>query len=91
MILHLKEKLLQIVWLVKVSSFNHLYSFLRRMLSIQQNRRVDLVTIGSFEKIPHERRRVVGILARLHPGESPASYVCQGKQKIIQILLSIQS
>lgn len=60
---------------------------------LQQKRRVDLITIGDVhvkerevkdEGVPAKgkggegKRRVVLILARVHGGEPPASFICQG-------------
>lgn len=59
-----------------------------------QHRRVDIVTIGpdgtaekgySIRSNPSNPRRLVFISARVHPGESPASYMCHG---LIDLLLS---
>ncbi|XP_071953635.1 cytosolic carboxypeptidase 6-like [Antedon mediterranea] len=53
--------------------------------SVQQ-RRLDLLTITKPENLASGvSQRVVFITARVHPGESPASYVCQG---LIDFLLS---
>jgi len=50
---------------------------------------VDLLTITSPENnVKGERQKVVFITARVHPGESPASFVCQGNTSIHQKLLS---
>eukprot|EP01065_Artemidia_motanka_P025184 TRINITY_DN300_c2_g2_i2.p1 TRINITY_DN300_c2_g2~~TRINITY_DN300_c2_g2_i2.p1 ORF type:complete len:439 (+),score=107.14 TRINITY_DN300_c2_g2_i2:124-1440(+) len=45
-----------------------------------QHRRIDLVTITSPEKeAPNgERKKTIFITARVHSGETPASYVCHG-------------
>ncbi|XP_076245217.1 cytosolic carboxypeptidase 6 [Calliopsis andreniformis] len=44
-----------------------------------QKRKVELITITSnLEESQEHSRRVVVVLARVHPGESPSSYVCQG-------------
>lgn len=44
-----------------------------------QKRKVDLITISSDLDNQEDRpRRVVAILCRIHPGESPSSYICQG-------------
>nr|XP_023029222.1 cytosolic carboxypeptidase 6 [Leptinotarsa decemlineata] len=54
-----------------------------------QKRRLDLITIGSLDKTrPKARRRVIAIMARVHPGESPASFVCQG---LLELLISSNS
>ncbi|KAK0086156.1 hypothetical protein PV325_003694 [Microctonus aethiopoides] len=42
-----------------------------------QKRKVELITIGD-NNIDEHPRRVVVILSRVHPGESPSSFVCQG-------------
>ena len=41
------------------------------MLSIQSERNIDLLTIGSGE-------RHIVVMARVHPGESPASFIMEG-------------
>ncbi|XP_067846350.1 cytosolic carboxypeptidase 6 isoform X4 [Heptranchias perlo] len=47
-------------------------------LSVQQ-RRLDLLTITNPVNLsPGVEQKVVFITARVHPGESPASFVCQG-------------
>ncbi|XP_078574073.1 cytosolic carboxypeptidase 6-like isoform X2 [Branchiostoma floridae x Branchiostoma japonicum] len=47
-------------------------------LTVQQ-RRLDLLTITAPENLdPDENQRVVFVTARVHPGETPASFVCQG-------------
>ncbi|XP_077079560.1 cytosolic carboxypeptidase 6-like isoform X4 [Siphateles boraxobius] len=47
-------------------------------LSVQQ-RRLDLLTITNPAHLNQEReKRVVFLTARVHPGESPASFICQG-------------
>ncbi|XP_023290515.1 cytosolic carboxypeptidase 6 [Orussus abietinus] len=58
------------------------WSFVRRdtlALSIQK-RKVDLLTVTGVPGSGAEDRpkRVVVVLARVHPGESPSSFVCQG-------------
>ncbi|XP_077865112.1 cytosolic carboxypeptidase 6-like [Saccoglossus kowalevskii] len=54
-------------------------------LSVQQ-RRLDLLTITSPDNLdPEIVKRVIFITARVHPGETPASFVCQG---IIDFLVS---
>ncbi|XP_056645865.1 cytosolic carboxypeptidase 6 [Diorhabda sublineata] len=51
-----------------------------------QKRRIDLITIGSLNKNnPNSKRRVIAIMARVHPGESPSSFVCQG---LLELLIS---
>ncbi|XP_024085692.1 cytosolic carboxypeptidase 6 [Cimex lectularius] len=64
------------------------YPFFKRELLGQsiQKRRVELVTITHPKNMsPNGKVHVVVILSRVHPGESPASYVCQG---IIDFLIS---
>lgn len=47
-------------------------------LTVQQ-RRLDLITITHPDNLdPDENNRIVFITARVHPGETPASYCCQG-------------
>ncbi|KAL6266793.1 hypothetical protein P5V15_003625 [Pogonomyrmex californicus] len=43
-----------------------------------QKRNVELVTITSDLEDTERPRKVVVVLARVHPGESPSSFVCQG-------------
>ncbi|XP_060516211.1 cytosolic carboxypeptidase 6 [Cylas formicarius] len=64
--------------------------FSRDLLSNSiQKRRVDILTIGCLDKSnPKSKRRVVAIMARVHPGESPASFVCQG---LLELLISCNS
>ncbi|KAF6216574.1 hypothetical protein GE061_000917 [Apolygus lucorum] len=53
-----------------------------------QKRRVDLLTITDPKNMtPNGKVHVVVVLSRIHPGESPASFVCQG---IIDFLISNQ-
>lgn len=53
---------------------------------------MDIITIGSLQA--HEKpksktkRRMVCIMARIHPGETPASFVCQG---LLELLISSSS
>ncbi|KAG8231731.1 hypothetical protein J437_LFUL011610 [Ladona fulva] len=60
-------------------------SFLKRQLianSVQQ-RRLDMLTITHPQNVkPDKKKRVVVILSRIHPGESPTSYVCQVLQNL---------
>uniref|UniRef100_A0A1A8MPX7 ATP/GTP binding protein-like 4 n=1 Tax=Nothobranchius pienaari TaxID=704102 RepID=A0A1A8MPX7_9TELE len=45
----------------------------------QQQRRLDLLTITNSENVsPEKEKKLVFLTARVHPGESPASFVCQG-------------
>ncbi|XP_075341428.1 cytosolic carboxypeptidase 6 isoform X3 [Odontesthes bonariensis] len=54
-------------------------------LSVQQ-RRLDLLTITNSEHVSSEReKKLVFLTARVHPGESPASFICQG---VIDFLVS---
>ncbi|KAK1164191.1 cytosolic carboxypeptidase 6-like [Acipenser oxyrinchus oxyrinchus] len=54
-------------------------------LSVQQ-RRLDLLTVTSRANLrPGADKKVVFLTARVHPGESPASFVCQG---VIDFLVS---
>ena len=53
-----------------------------------QQRRLDLLTITNENNLDRgKRQKVVGITSRVHPGESPASFVCQG---LIDFLISNQ-
>eukprot|EP00047_Mylnosiga_fluctuans_P020776 m.96273 g.96273 ORF g.96273 m.96273 type:complete len:493 (+) comp8626_c0_seq4:70-1548(+) len=49
-----------------------------------QQRRLDLLTIYDGPALSEGLRSVVFITARIHPGESPSSFVCQG---LIEFLL----
>ncbi|XP_013869679.1 cytosolic carboxypeptidase 6 [Austrofundulus limnaeus] len=54
-------------------------------LSVQQ-RRLDLLTVTNLDHVNSEReKKLVFLTARVHPGESPASFVCQG---VIDFLVS---
>ncbi|CAH8589860.1 unnamed protein product [Schistosoma turkestanicum] len=58
------------------------YAHLKRELlglTIQQ-RRLDLITITHPNNLNKtaDRKRVIFVTARVHPGETPSSYVCQG-------------
>ena len=54
-------------------------------MSVQQ-RNVDLLTITAPKNLnPDVKRHVVFLTARIHPGETPASYVCHG---LIDFLIS---
>ncbi|KAF0042161.1 hypothetical protein F2P81_005693 [Scophthalmus maximus] len=47
-------------------------------LSVQQ-RRLDLLTITNSDyPSPEREKKLVFLTARVHPGESPASFICQG-------------
>ncbi|KXJ27532.1 Cytosolic carboxypeptidase 6 [Exaiptasia diaphana] len=61
--------------------------FTRELLcTTVQQRRLDLLTITNPENNKAKiRKRVVFITARIHPGETPSSYVCQG---LIDFLMS---
>lgn len=44
-----------------------------------QKRKIELVTISSnLDDVQDRSRKVVVVLARVYPGESPSSFVCQG-------------
>ncbi|KAM6327058.1 cytosolic carboxypeptidase 6-like isoform 2-T2 [Podargus strigoides] len=61
--------------------------FCRQLLGRSvQKRQLDLLTITSPENLrPGAEQKVVFITARVHPGETPSSFVCQG---IIDFLVS---
>uniref|UniRef100_H2YNR8 Cytosolic carboxypeptidase 6 n=1 Tax=Ciona savignyi TaxID=51511 RepID=H2YNR8_CIOSA len=54
--------------------------FKRELLTLTvQQRRLDLLTITAAENFnSSDRKRVVFVTARVHPGESPASHIVQG-------------
>ncbi|XP_066588987.1 cytosolic carboxypeptidase 6 [Prorops nasuta] len=56
------------------------FKYTRRELLAQsiQKRNVEMLTISSKPLVDEKSRRVVVVLARVHPGESPSSFVCQG-------------
>ncbi|KAK9890167.1 hypothetical protein WA026_008972 [Henosepilachna vigintioctopunctata] len=54
-----------------------------------QNRRLEAITVGANNKTDGEnKKRIVAVMARIHPGESPSSFVCQG---LLEILISSSS
>ncbi|XP_064521336.1 BEN domain-containing protein 5 isoform X4 [Pseudopipra pipra] len=60
--------------------------FCRELLGLSVKRRLDLLTITSPANLcPGAEQKVVFITARVHPGETPSSFVCQG---IIDFLVS---
>ncbi|XP_050388353.1 cytosolic carboxypeptidase 6 [Patella vulgata] len=64
--------------------------FNRELLSLTvQQRRLDLITIAQpqdkKQEPCEEKQRIIFITARVHPGETPSSFVCQG---IIDFLVS---
>ncbi|KAL3868699.1 hypothetical protein ACJMK2_041476 [Sinanodonta woodiana] len=61
--------------------------FTRELLCLTvQQRRLDMITITHPDNLlPGEAKRIVFITARVHPGETPASFVCQG---LIDFLIS---
>ncbi|XP_026709155.1 cytosolic carboxypeptidase 6-like isoform X5 [Athene cunicularia] len=60
--------------------------FCRELLGLSVKRQLDLLTITSPANLrPGAEQKVVFITARVHPGETPSSFVCQG---IIDFLVS---
>ncbi|XP_015725981.1 cytosolic carboxypeptidase 6-like isoform X5 [Coturnix japonica] len=60
--------------------------FCRELLGLSVRRQLDLLTITSPVNLrPGAEQKVVFITARVHPGETPSSFVCQG---IIDFLVS---
>lgn len=54
--------------------------FSRELLCLTvQQRRLDLITITHPDNLyPEETKRIVFVTSRVHPGETPSSFVCQG-------------
>ncbi|CAB3361445.1 Hypothetical predicted protein [Cloeon dipterum] len=65
----------------------HLTFMWRKQIATSlQQRRIDMITITHPHNLrPQSRQRVVCIFSRIHPGESPASFACQG---LIDFLVS---
>jgi len=57
---------------------SRLYTRRETLAESVQKRNVELVTITSDLEDTERPRKVVVVLARVHPGESPSSFVCQG-------------
>jgi len=49
---------------------------------LQQKRRVDIVTICDDKHLSIDHR-IIFITARVHPGETPSSYVCHGQLMVV--------
>lgn len=56
------------------------YSWVKRELlaTSVQKRKVELITITDEKGAQDKIKKVVAVLGRMHPGESPSSFVCQG-------------
>jgi hypothetical protein len=65
--------------LFRTTNFEHTNLF-------QQQRRLDLLTITSPSNMKpgNKKPHVVVVLSRIHPGESPTSFVCQGRTSMRQ-------
>ncbi|EEB10781.1 conserved hypothetical protein [Pediculus humanus corporis] len=61
------------------------YSFIKREILTKsiQMRAIDMLTISNIES--NKKQRIVFILGRINPGDSPTSFVCQG---ILDFLIS---
>lgn len=71
-----------VVWVAFLSSFLENILKSKNLFIFQQQRRLDLLTITHPDNLdPDEQQRIVFISARVHPGETPSSYVCQGRSK----------
>ncbi|KAJ3225288.1 Cytosolic carboxypeptidase 6 [Clydaea vesicula] len=67
-------------------SLRNLPFFDRELLGYSvEGRRLDILSITSISSLTTEPKRTICITSRVHPGESPSSYVCQG---IIDFLIS---
>ena len=76
--------------LVSTPSHPHTYTYTHSQptlfLPTQQQRHLHLLTITHPQNLePSARAKMVFITARVHPGESPSSFVCQG---LIEQLIS---
>ncbi len=73
-------------YLSDIESLNLDYVRREQLCMSVQQRNVDLLTITAPKNLnPDVKRHVVFLTARIHPGETPASYVCHG---LIEFLIS---
>ncbi|XP_044766077.1 cytosolic carboxypeptidase 6-like isoform X2 [Coccinella septempunctata] len=53
------------------------------------NRRLELITVGNDKGAHNQsKKRIIAVMARINPGDSPSSMVCQG---LLEILISSNS
>ena len=63
-----------------------------KLIIFKQQRRLDLLTITNPENLdPEEKQKIVFLTARVHPGETPSSFVVQGNlTEYIYLSFSVQ-
>ncbi|XP_063681851.1 cytosolic carboxypeptidase 6-like [Bolinopsis microptera] len=71
-------------WIAKQEERDIDYFYADVLCDTVQQRNLDIITITSPDNIhPTKQKRVIFITARVHPGESPSSYVCEGLMEFI--------
>ena len=57
-----------------------------QLVIFQQQRHLDLLTISSPENLRKPgKQKIVFVTSRVHPGESPASHIMQGKIQMFNV------